>query len=72
MLRPFLDSCMRRWGPVVAVPALLVSVGPLRAQRMEGDLTIWVRDATGPALAARVVLTNRVAGFEAEAQCGAD
>ena len=72
MQRPFLDACLRRLGPVVAVPALLVSIGPLPAQRMEGDLTVWVRDATGPALPARVVLTNRVAGFEAEAHCGAD
>ncbi len=36
---------------------------------MEGDLTLWVRDSTGLALPARVTLTNRVAGFEADASC---
>ncbi len=72
MLRAFRDFRPRRvWLPAGLV-LLTAGFDLVRAQRMEGDLTIWVSDSTGPALRARVFLTNRIAGFEAEASCDAD
>ena len=67
MPRLHLDSLFRQAGSVLAALLLVSHFAPARGQRMEGELTIRVRDATGLALPARVVLTNRVAGFEDEA-----
>ncbi len=66
---PYSPARFRRWGPVLAALLLLSGPGSLGAQRMEGDLTIWVRDSTGLALPARVTLTNRAADFAADANC---
>lgn len=71
MPSPTLEAFFHRSGLVIAGLLTLGGVAALDAQRMEGDLTIWVRDSTGLALPAHVTLTNRVAGFEADASCDA-
>ena len=66
MLIPALDTCFR-WIGLTSIALLAFgSFAPARAERMEGDLTIWVRDSAGLALSARVTLRDRVAGFTAE------
>ena len=69
MPRRFLRAWLRPMGPVIALLALPAGLELVHAQRMEGDLRIAVRDSTGLALPARVVVANRVAGFEAEGNC---
>ena len=59
-------------GAVIALLVLPAGLEFVHAQRMEGDLTVWVRDSTGLTLPAHVVVANRVAGFEAEAHCDRD
>ena len=72
MPRRFLRAWLRPIGPLIALLVLPAGLELVHAQRMEGDLRIAVRDSTGLALRARVVVANRVAGFEAEAHCDTD
>ena len=67
-----LPCCLRRVWPLHLILAALLFALPLAGHRMEGDLTIVVRDATGLPLPAQVELTSRVSLFRADAHCNAE
>ena len=60
---------LQRARPLSLVFAALLFALPLAGYRMEGDLTIVVRDATGLPLPAEVELLNRVSVFRVRARC---
>ncbi len=66
-----LPFCLRRVRSLSLVFAAFLFASPLAGHRMEGDLTIVVRDATGLPLSAKVELVSRVSLFRAGARCNA-